>query len=639
MTEAATAELVYVDSIEDLVEEERARSELEAPLPVADKRRKELLTPTEAYARRYRLPTDIEDPHLPAKDWLAGKRVLSISGCELTYFLEHLETYGVNVHHTFRAGTSMDPFAEVQDPGSALWSFQPDYLVLSQIQLLKPLFIKIEMNSAAYKRDKQIRDVEIILDGLRQAIDKIRASVQCPIWLMGYPLVYNPALGLHEYRSNPDAMSVYELHLFIKLKMYELAKEYPSIYILDTDLALERAGKASGGRFAVRPESWGGHLERLGSAYLVEHFYYQTCLINTKFKRVKCIIADLDNTLWKGVLREDQHTGVKLYKDRLATLAQLANRGIVLALVTKNDPTEEAVIKEVITMGGRNGRFVKLWNSFIIKKINWEPKSANIRAIVEELDIGMDSVAFFDDNAFERAEVEANCPGIQVYPETDICAALQWYHFHPAGELTAEASKRLDKYRHQQQRAEAQKTHSSGNYEEFLMSCELALELAVAKPADMPRVEELLQRTNQLNATLKRLDGGSLRQRAEQGDAYSIYTARLRDRFGDYGMIGVCVVAKQPKQVQIEELAFSCRAMGRSVEHALLSRILTDAQGAGAERVSIDVSATDRNAKMQEILKEVGFEAGAAQGDGTVPHVFRLAEAKIPAYAKWFTIV
>jgi FkbH-like protein len=454
----------------------------------------------------------------------------------------------------------------------------------------------MQVQGIAYNMEEQERDLSSALDNLRQAIQIIREKSAAPIFMFSYVVTYIPVYGLHEYRSMKNGWSLIELLRIFHLRLYQLAREFNSVYVLDPDVAFESVGK----NVVLDPNQSNGifdHFSHDGAKLLVEHFIQHLTVLEPKRRQIKCAVFDLDGTLWAGVIREDGPAGLAVREYYLNTMEILAARGILLAICSKNDAAEEAHLPGLL------GK--ELYAKIVSKQLNWKPKSQALKDIAEDLNIGLNSLAFIDDSPFERAEVAANAPEVLVLTPEQIFRSPNLPEFQPPGEITVESLSRTIKYKQAAARKDAER--SSGKLEDFLRSCELKLDLQPALPTDASRIFELLGRTNQLNATLARTSLGQLKQYLEDAGKFHPLTARLSDRFGDYGLIGFGVARQGRDHWQILELAFSCRAMGRGVERAMLHAFAIDAKAAGAGSVFIDFVCGPRNQQMLEILKECGF--------------------------------
>ncbi len=528
--------------------------------------------------------------------WLSGRRMFLVGGCELTYLKDSFENLGVVTHHTFDHGGSPEPLAEASNPDSPLWTFSPDYVVLSQVQVFRGLVAKVQTEGLTSSRAELEDDLATFVDSVRVALRLIRERTSKPVFLMTYPLVLRPAHGIHDYRSMKEGFGLVELIRAYEQAIYRLAREFDEVFVLDVNLALERTGK-EGSIETFDADGVYEHFTRQGASVVAGMLLRQLSAIEPSVARVKCVAVDLDGTLWTGVLREDGPEGISIRPNYLAILEHLARRGVILAVCSKNDEVERAVLPGLL---GES-----LFNQIAAIKLNWRPKSENLKLLAMELNIGLDTIAIFDDNPAERAEIAANAPAVRVYSDVDLLSALDRPEFEPLGEITPEAATRALKYVEQSQRDVA--STSAASLEEFLRSSQL--QLAIRRPGDteVSRVFELLQRTNQLNATLRRTSHDEVLSYYAEPARYEILSAHLRDRFGDYGLIGLVFAERGPEEWRVLELAFSCRAMGKHVEQAVLLELSRRARANGCKRLVVDFHQTDRNGQMLEILRDLSF--------------------------------
>ena len=245
--------------------------------------------------------------------------------------------------------------------------------------------------------------------------------------------------------------------------------------------------------------------------------------------KVKCVIWDLDQTVWDGILGEQDPGAISLRPEVLRAMLALDERGILQSIASKNDHDIAWQVLERLGVA----------HLFLYPQINWEPKSANIQRIVTSLNIGVDSCVFIDDSAFERAEVTHEVPGIRVLVDSDVQKLLERPEFDVP--VTAESRQRRAFYVSESQRRE-KSLEFGDRYEAFLRTCEM--EAALFKPADREHVErclELLQRSNQLNLSTHRYTREEFARLLDRRDVLCICTA-CRDRFGDYGVVGFASV-------------------------------------------------------------------------------------------------
>ncbi len=340
---------------------------------------------------------------------------------------------------------------------------------------------------------------------------------------------------------------------------------------------------------------------------------------------VKCVVWDIDNTLLNGIYLEsgDQPPGADPVLT--AVLAELGGRGILHAIASKNPP--EAAVHTARVTGWR----------FAASECGWGRKSDALARIAGTLGIAVDALAFVDDDPYERAEVCFALPEVLVLSPEEAAEAAGWPEFSPSV-VTAEARRRGEMYAERQQRQAAERSFG-GTRGEFLESTGTQVDIAAATSADVPRLRELVLRTRQFNTAAGQAQaadpaagsagpdrgtvaaGGGMTQdwflgllSAGDGD---VVTVRLRDAFGDDGVVGGCVVARDAGTWTVLLLMMSCRAMGRGVIDAVLAWLVRQAARAGARCVRIPCLPDSRNVPLRLALAAAGFRAAQAAGAGT----------------------
>ena len=330
-----------------------------------------------------------------------------------------------------------------------------------------------------------------------------------------------------------------------------------------------------------------------------------------KGKMKKCVILDLDNTLWGGVIGDDGLENIQIgelglghaFSEFQMWLKELQKRGIILAVCSKN---EEVVAKEPFL---HHPEMVLHMEDIAMFVANWEDKASNIKKIQDTLNIGMDSIVFFDDNPFERNLVKSMIPDITVpdLPE-DPSQYLEYVKLLNLFETAAysETDKnRTKQYQEEMGRVNLQKQFSS--YSEYLERLEMTAE---AKPFDkfhFSRIAQLTQRSNQFNLRTVRYTEQEIEQLAKEKEHLTLYFT-LKDKFGDYGLISVVVLDKQPENTLfISEWLMSCRVLKRGMEEFILDEIIRTAEENGFKKVIGEYIRTPKNNMVSELYKKMGF--------------------------------
>jgi FkbH-like protein len=339
---------------------------------------------------------------------------------------------------------------------------------------------------------------------------------------------------------------------------------------------------------------------------------------DVRLSKVKCVVWDLDDTLWDGVLLEDG--GVRVREDVVAVIRTLDERGILHSIASKND---HATAMARLTEAG-------LADYFLYPQINWNTKSSSVRLIAQSLNIGMDTFAFVDDQPFERDEVAFDVPEVLCVPVEDVPGLPDRPEFVPKF-VTDDSKLRRSLYLSSVRRDEAEQEFN-GTSEEFLGTLDMTLTIGRARHGDLERAEELTVRTNQLNSTAVTYSFDELRSFADSPD-HLLLVAGLRDRHGSYGKIGLALVECGTEVWTLKLLLMSCRVMSRGVGTVLLNHVMRTARDQGV-RLCADFVPTSRNRVMYVTYRFAGF-AEAGERDGVTVLESDLGQVQdVPAYLR-----
>jgi methoxymalonate biosynthesis protein len=336
---------------------------------------------------------------------------------------------------------------------------------------------------------------------------------------------------------------------------------------------------------------------------------------------IKCVIWDIDNTLLAGVYLESGRLPPSPDPAMLGVARELAGRGIIHALASRNPPEAAEYVARVTGI------------TFAAAECGWGPKSEAIGRIIGELGLAADAVAFVDDDLLERAEVCFAVPEVLVLSPEDACDAPGWPEFSPAV-VTAEARRRGEMYA-QRRRRLAEARAFGGSRDEFLRYCRTRVVIEAAGGDDVPRLHELSVRTHQFNSAGTELRQDSLAALIGSAE-HLVMTVALADRFGDDGMVGGCVIDVRQAYWNVTLLMMSCRAMGRGVIDALLAWLCQAAGRAGAGCVQVPCLVNSRNVPLRIALAAAGFradDAASAAPGAQAPEAAALAAAAPEAAA------
>ncbi len=335
-------------------------------------------------------------------------------------------------------------------------------------------------------------------------------------------------------------------------------------------------------------------------------------------KEVKCVVWDLDHTLWDGILLEDNNVALK--NGILDIIKELDARGIIQSIASKNNyPDGMAKLKEY-----------GIDHYFLYPEINWNAKSHSVRNLHLRLNIGLDTFLFIDDQEFERAEVNTALPDVEVFDAREYRRLLDLPRLSPAA-VTADAKNRREMYRVDLQRKEAELAFS-GTPEEFLAGLDLVMSIGQPRTEEeLTRMEELLIRTNRLNATKQLFSAAELRRLAGT-EEHLLYCFELKDKFGGYGQVGTAVIKRTPGHWHLEQFAVSCRVISRNAADTFLLFILHEARHHHC-RLTADYRKTGRNLQLYTIYRTIGFEAEELLAQDQVRLAYtRSAVRPLPSY-------
>jgi FkbH-like protein len=331
---------------------------------------------------------------------------------------------------------------------------------------------------------------------------------------------------------------------------------------------------------------------------------------NRPDRLIKCVVFDLDHTVWDGTLLEGGLVSPREGMVRL--IHELDRRGILMSVASKN------------AFGSAWPRLenLNLAEYFVSPEINWSPKSENIRKIAARLNIGLDTFAFIDDSPFERAEVGRALPMVMCIDANAIDGILDQSRF--CGSTSADSAARRAYYKDAIQR-EHYRTEWGADYVGFLRSCAMKLTVRPYQADDFERVAELVQRTNQLNFSGCSYRRADLANRLEDVHLNK-YVLACRDRYGSYGTVGFALVSRHPAELRVEDLMVSCRVQGRFIEQAFFWFLVRQAGKKPPFRLWVRFNETERNAPARHALERMNFKpdpAGRAVILGIGDHTLR----------------
>ena len=429
-----------------------------------------------------------------------------------------------------------------------------------------------------------------------------------PAWLRGR--------GMSDGRPSGVTRTLTSLNL----QLMEALEGASNVFVLDAQRWLHGAGRSG-----HNPRGW-----YLGKVALPRGVMREAAadiraaFVGLRGAAKKLLVLDLDDTLWGGIVGDAGWENLRLggpdpqgesFADFQRAIKNLKRRGVVLALVSKN---EESVALEAIR---NHPEMVLKEDDFVGWRINWTDKARNIAELATELNLGLQSVVFIDDNPVERARVREALPEVFVpdWPEDKLmyASAFGQLRVFDAPAVSKEDLERTRMYAEERKRDNLQK--EVGSLEEWLKSLEIKVRAERLGPANLARATQLLNKTNQLNLSTRRLNEGELTAWATAAN-HGLWVVSVSDRFGDAGLTGIVSIDVDGDTAKIVDYVLSCRVMGRKVEETLLHMAVSAAQAAGASRVEAHYLQTAKNKPCLTVFKNSGF---AAEGD-----VFRWSDGR-----------
>ena len=493
---------------------------------------------------------------------------------------------------------------EILKPDSSLYQFKPDitFLLLDVRHILGELFFSPYSVSTSEREefvktkiDEIKKLVKIFLDNSNSKL--VITNLQIPS--------YSP-YGINEVKEDFGLKQIVsEINNKIRCEL----KDNPLLFVYDFNEFIMKFGEKNvfdykqffSGDIKISTE----YIPRFVNE-LMGYIYAITGI--TK----KCIVLDLDNTLWGGIIGEEGFDNIKLGDNPIGRsfvefqkiLLGLNQRGIILAINSKNN-FDDAI--EVIQ---KHPNMILREDNFACIKINWDDKVMNLQKISEELNIGLDSMVFFDDDPINQEYVRASLPDVLVvdFPKdssqySQIITEMKEFDVL---KITQEDTKRRDMYLGQKKRKEFE--NKVGDFQEFLKQMNIEVNLQKADSFSIPRISQLTLKTNQFNLTTKRYQEEEVSSFSSSKDKI-VECAQVSDKFGDNGITGVYIVDKKnDEEWIIDTFLLSCRIMGRGVEETMLSQIIQKAKSAGVKNIKGEFIPTKKNKPAENFYNDYGFK-------------------------------
>jgi FkbH-like protein len=470
---------------------------------------------------------------------------------------------------------------------------------------LENLSWKLARSFAELSGEQVREEVDRIKDFIRTVATNLRKQTTATIIWHAFELPVHPSYGvLDSQMAEGQLATVRELNSFLQ----ETLRALPQAFMADLNLCLADIGAE---RF------YDQRLWHIGRAPYSGEALRAIAALDMSFIRPlmgrnrKCLALDCDDTLWGGIIGEDGIAGIKLgkaypgspYYEFQQEIVNLYHRGVLIALCTKNNEDD---VWEVF----RNHPDMLLKEEHIAAhRINWQDKAANLRSLAQELNIGLDSFVYLDDSDFELNLVRRELPEVA----TILLPKDQPFRYREllagCGLFDTLTLSEEDRQRGKMYRAEADRAHLRAQTTDLVgYYRSLAMEVEIRFPDSFttPRIAQLTQKTNQFNLTTRRYGEADIKRFQAEARA-DVLSLRLRDRFGDSGIVGTCILRYEKEKAIIDTFLLSCRVLGRDVENVFLLQALKLAKKRGAKIAIGEYYATKKNAQVENFYDKMGF--------------------------------
>jgi FkbH-like protein len=558
---------------------------------------------------RRRTPTSTTDP----------VRVALLGDCalqQLRALLELLlEMSGVEATVFDAPFDTIDP--QVLDPKSELNCFHPDFVVfVTSVQR-----VRLDLFLRASEPSEREGFADRVAANCAARWDAVLKQCNATILQTNLVLPLERPFGQFEHRVAQSTQSVLGA---VNRRLVEEANARPSVFICDVEFVAASLGKSKW----FDDRLW--HLAKVPCA--LEHLPHFAQALGDLIAaqrgiQVKCVVLDLDNTLWGGVIGDDGLQGIRLghlgegeaFTAFQAFLKQLKQRGILLAICSKNE--REAALLPF----QQHAEMVLREDDISVFVANWQNKADNIRAIAAQLDIGLDSIVFIDDSPFERQLVRELVPQVIVpeIPEdpADYVRALCAQNLFETASYSELDGHRARLYRERAASTAVQATFS--NVEDYLRSLEMSVSVGHFDALHLPRIVQLLQRSNQFNLTTRRY-GHAQCEAFTRDDTHVTLFLSLKDKLSEHGIISVVILEALSPALHIDTFLMSCRVLSRGVEDFAMNTIFACARARGLSVVTGEYIPSPKNGMVSEFYSRFGFDRTAVESDGSVRFSLRV---------------
>ncbi len=512
---------------------------------------------------------------------------------------------------------------ELLDSNSGLYDFSPESVVV---------ILHIDSYAeewAAFERGRELIDTWLV------ALNAFAKAHPCvPLFVSSIDV------GDSLCRWGGEWQSALDLERRLEAGVHELRSKGSSVYVLPIREAMERVGREA---FYARKMWYVGSMpwstKGLQAIAKVTLRYVRATVEPPK----KCLAVDLDNTLWGGVIGEDGIEGILLsankegsrYRDAQFVLKAMRKRGVMLAIISKNNPDD-------VEQAFEHPAMVLKHDDFVAEIIGWNPKPQGMRQLAKDLNIGLDAMVFLDDNPAEREQMRAECPEVTVIDFPSDTSQLpqvivdSYNELFFSLEVTREDLDKTEMYRTEVQRNDERR--ASGSLGDYLRNLGMAMDLHMLRSEEVVRAAQLAGKSNQFNVTTIRYTQTQLKELASAEDSDAV-VACMSDKYGSQGLVALLILRYRNKQAEIDSFLMSCRVMGRGAENEFMAQIKRLLEVKGIKSIVATYVRTAKNAPVENLYDRLGFvgEEVAATRVGDVRH-YEAKVADLPDSTGYFVV-
>jgi len=561
-----------------------------------------------AYKRIQRL--DLEALNIPYEKRIKVALLSSFTIDPLSMYID-IKSRLVGLYPEIYIGPFNQYQQEILDDSSKLYAFNPDVIILS-VQAESLLGGDFYSEFANLSKGKKERHQVEIVHQFENVISELTSRTNALVLVNNFMV---PSFSVLGTLDNKTDMGFRAFFRGLNKIVTDLYRESKQVYVVDLENVASKHGKSRCLNYQMYYLGSFGFSESFLPVIAEEYVGHIKALKNLTRK---CIVLDLDNTLWGGILAEEGLDGIKLgkdspgnaYMDFQRLLLSYYNRGILLAINSNNS------YEDVIRVIREHPYMVLREKQFAAMRVNWQNKVQNMIELAEEINIGLDSMVFVDDLPQNREQIRQTLPQVLVVdtPHSPFLyrQALEALNDFNVLALTEEDRRRGEMYHARRKREHLRK--SKITLEDFLRSLEMKAVIEHANEFSLPRITRLVNKTNQFNLTTRRYTDAEIKEMSKNRNEFNIYSLRVIDKFGDEGIVGVAIIRKNLQTWTLDSFLMSCRVIGRGAETAFLAKIVADAKKNGVTTLIGEYVPTRKNEPANSFYRNHGFKKFQEQG-------------------------